>query len=145
MAKKKSLFTYKKGRQPSNVNAYKNLQKLAKEARSSKEAKIKQRNETIGTELPKFKSFFASDANNDVFRGSSGHDRYQSIMDAIPESFRDKYRELASDETFYWGEQLLEGQSFPDVDVAMEQYKKDELEILTQFLDNPPENGLGPF
>lgn len=144
MAKKKSLFTYKNGRQPSNTNAYKNLQKLAKEARERKDEIRRANNEWIGTQMSQFKSFFKNQ-NNDIYHGKEGHERYTSFMDAIPESFRDKYRELASDETFYWGEQLLEGQSFTDVDISFEQYKKDELEILAQFIDNPPENGLGPF
>lgn len=144
MAKKKPLFTYKKGRQPSNTNAYKNLQKIAKEARERKEEIRKENNEWIGTQMFQFKSFFKNQ-NADIYKGKSGHDRYKSIMDEIPENFRDKYRELASDETFYWGDQLLEGQSFPDVDVSFEQYKKDELEIIKQFIDNPPEHGLGPF
>ena len=144
MAKKKSLFTYKKGRQPSNTNAYKDLQKIAKEARERKDEIRKANNEFIGTQMPQFKSFFKNQ-NYDIYHGKEGHERYTSIMDEIPESFRDKYRELASDETFYWGDQLLEGQNFPDVDISFEQYKKDELEILAQFLDNPPKNGIDAF
>lgn len=144
MAKKKPLFTYKNGRKPSNTNAYKNLQKRAEEARKARKDRRKENNVWIHTQLSQFKSFF-KDQNMDIYHGKSGHDRYTEIMNEIPEGFRAKYRELASDETFYWGDQLLEGQSFPDVDVAQEQYKEDKIEILAQFLDQPPEHGQGPF
>lgn len=139
MAKKKSLFTYKNGRQPSNTNAYKNLQKLAKEARSSRFKRT-----FTPAKVEEFKQKVQD--NPQKYRGTAAHDRYSQVMDRIPEDERAKYRELVSDETFYWGEQIIkENIDFDTINEAFDSYQQSLLKDLEELSKLVPPDIPLPF
>lgn len=59
---------------------------------------------------------FKTDHNSNYLTGAGGHDRFKEIMDEIPESEREKWRNYASDEVFDLGYYLDEGISYEEAD-----------------------------
>lgn len=142
MAKKKSLFTYKKGRKPSNTSYYKNLQKMAKEARESKFLR------SVSVEkVDNFKEAlreYEDQHSEKKYKGDKAHTKYTKIMDRIPEDEREKYRSIASNEDFfYWGDYILK-LDFETVDEAYKKVEKERKEIAKANAEKDPEEPLLP-
>lgn len=142
MAKKKSLFTYKKGRKPSNTNAYKNLQKIAKEARSSRFLRS-----VSAEKVDNFKEDirkYAEQNSEKKYSGDKAHKKYTKIMDRIPEDERKTYRGIASNEDFfYWGDYILK-LDFETVDEARKKVEEERKEIAKANAEKDPEEPLLP-
>lgn len=108
------------------VNAYNSLQKQAKKARYTKSRTIE------GKYF--FKEKFESKTK---YHGRGGHDIYSAIMDAIPEGERDEWRNIDSEETFYFGEPMITDDiPFEIAKSVRDRITEEELEKLAASVEN---------